>query len=132
MNYYWAYLSGVCIILIIAGGMWLWGWNVGSKVGKREGDREGYNRGFRQGQKQVEQEKLANPFHKRMNQANRRALPRPDSAGPIRVHRARITGDHRLPTNRSLEEQRRILEANLGKTKLNPPTKLNPSPTSEE
>lgn len=118
------YILGAIIVIALMTLVSIASWNAGHSTGRKVGFYEGWEDGCEYTKQDVEKERLANPFHKRLNQANRRTIPRPDSAGPIRVHHARLRGDYRLPTNKTLEEQKRDL--------ANPPTKLSPNPLQTE
>jgi len=74
-------------------------WAVARDIGWNKGFMDGFEDGERYGREEEKQVQLANPFHKQNLRANRSAMPRPDSAGPIRVHQAKIRGDYMLPQN---------------------------------
>lgn len=98
----WEYLAAVVISILIAGIFFILG-RLDKHDAVNQAEQKGYDKGYREGQKdgraQLMQESAINPFEERLKAVNRKAMPRPDSAGPIRVHRAVVRGDHRLPQN---------------------------------
>lgn len=120
----WTYFWGILAIAAIVGISFTGGWSAGFGAGRKKGFYEGWDDGCDYTKTKIEKERLAEPFRKRLNQANRKTIPRPDSAGPVRIHRASLRGDYRLPTNKTVEEQRRNLQNN--------PTKLSPKPLEDD
>lgn len=93
----WQYLIGVVVVVLIALAFFAMGYLKGEDKhnSKRQ---EAFHNGYEAGKNDYPVVQ-PNALQERMQRADRTALPRPDSVGPIRVHRARVRGDHRLPQN---------------------------------
>lgn len=95
------------IIILVAFVAFVAGWISSNKSHER-----GYNEGWEDAAEYTEQkmtkefvEAFPEPFRQRLHDAGRTYAPRPDSAGPIRTHQARIRGDFRLPNQKPPEER---------------------------
>lgn len=95
----WPYIWGLIGILILGFFTFLAGWFSGHSVGRKKGFYEGWEDGCDHTQNTIGEERLTSPFRRNMLNAQRSHIPRGDSAGPMRVHTARIRGDFRLPEN---------------------------------
>ncbi len=126
----WPYIVGAFGITVIAVIAFSIGYLHGEDK-KNQNSQEVFNKGYRQGildenqswieaHEKFDAESL--PFRAQRIQANRNAMPRVDSAGPIRVHRARVRGDHRLPQNQDEKGNRRDQGVKPPRTKLIPPS----------
>jgi hypothetical protein len=88
MNWHWEYLVGVFIILVLI----YMAYAIGHLRGEDLGHKRGYQKGYKHGEQDAVAKNLSDPFVARPQFP---ALPRPNSAGTVRTHKAKIRGDKR-------------------------------------
>jgi hypothetical protein len=120
----WEYLITLVVLVLLAI-LFFVGGRLSAKDNATRERQLGYDEGYRQGRDDekeawIQPEKYADTFRERRVQANRRGMPRPDSAGPIRTHRAVVRGDHRLPQNQDEKGNRTNPNQRPQRTKLSP------------
>jgi hypothetical protein len=99
----WQYFWGIIGFVAFGGMTFVFGWMAGHPSGRKKGFYEGWEDGCDYTEKRMTEEfnnAFPGPFRARLQDSNRKSMPRPDSAGAIRTHKAVVRGDFRLPSNK--------------------------------